>query len=48
MDGVIKVKSGNYAKLVRIKGELEKRSGKIATMDDVILELLKEYTGVRT
>ena len=44
----IKIRGDNYKRLVRIKAEIEQRSGKIASMDDVIRELLKKYEGVRT
>lgn len=48
MSKAVKVKPNNYERLVRIKAEIEKRSGKIASMDDVVRELLKKYEGVRT
>lgn len=47
MDGAIKVRNDTKKRLVRIKAEFEKRSGKIATMDDVIRELLNTYEGVK-
>lgn len=47
MDKAVKVKPNNYERLVRVKAEIERKTGKITSMDEVIEKILDKYEGVR-